>query len=218
MRIYITLALIIAASIDLCSCVGLGPGGRIDVEVVKAPNPWTHLDLHNDPDNFQFAVVADRTGGNRPGVFPDAVAKLNMLEPEFVMCVGDLISGYTKDERILNRQWLEFDYEVEQLGMPFFYVPGNHDISNRIQEKKWEERLGRKYYHFVYRNVLFLCLDTEDPPRVQEPDENNKTGPQLSDAQLAYVARAIADNPNARWTFVFMHRPMWINKINPKIL
>ena len=35
--------------------------------------PWSHLEFNNDPENFQFAVVTDRTGGHRPGIFMDAV-------------------------------------------------------------------------------------------------------------------------------------------------
>ena len=61
---------------------------------VQPLNPWNHLELNNDPDHFQFAIVSDRAGGHRPGVFMDAVNKLNLLQPEFVMSVGDLIEGY----------------------------------------------------------------------------------------------------------------------------
>jgi hypothetical protein len=32
-------------------------------------NPWTSLKLNNDPDQFQFAVVSDRTGGHRDKIF-----------------------------------------------------------------------------------------------------------------------------------------------------
>ncbi|GAH98662.1 unnamed protein product, partial [marine sediment metagenome] len=53
-----------------------------------------------------------------------------------------------------------------RLEMPFFYVPGNHDLrevkGSRILKKKWHERLGRTYYHFKYNDVLFLCVSTED--------------------------------------------------------
>lgn len=62
---------------------------------VQEVNPWNHLNLNNDPDNFQFAIVTDRTGGHRPGIFEDAIGKLNLLQPEFVMSLGDLIEGYT---------------------------------------------------------------------------------------------------------------------------
>jgi len=170
----------------------------LKIQASGQANPWTHLNLYNNPDNFQFAIVADRTGGHRPGVFADAVEKLNLLKPEFVISIGDLIEGYSEDNAELNHQWNEFDTLVRKLQMPFFYVPGNHDISNEVMAKKWQKRLGRSYYHFVYHNVLFLCLNTEDPPA---------SG--ISDRQIKYVRKALEDNRNVRWTLVFMHRPLW---------
>src|SRR5881392_4081346 len=71
-----------------------------DVKVaVEARNPWTHLRLNNDPDEFRFAIVSDRTGGHRPGVFSRAVEQINLMQPEFVLSVGDLIEGYTEDAK-----------------------------------------------------------------------------------------------------------------------
>ena len=62
--------------------------------------PWTKRPFRNDPDDFQFAIVTDRTGGMRPGVFARSAAKVNELQPEFVMSVGDLIprGGRPRDE------------------------------------------------------------------------------------------------------------------------
>ena len=42
---------------------------------VESLNPWTHLDLANDPEHFQFAIVTDRTGGHRPGVSTRALPR-----------------------------------------------------------------------------------------------------------------------------------------------
>jgi len=164
----------------------------------KGPMPWTHTRFHNDPRNFQFAIVSDRTGGHRPGIFGKAVKKLNLLQPEFVISIGDLIEGYTNKADVLNRQWKEFDALVKQLEMPFFYVVGNHDIGNAVMAKKWEQRYGLRYYHFIYQDVLFLCLCTEDPPNSH-----------ISDKQVAYAAKVLAENKKARWTCVFMHQPLW---------
>ena len=49
--------------------------------------------------------------------------------------------------------------------MPFFYVPGNHDLANKVQAKLWQEKFGRRYYHFVYNDVLFLMLEHGRPAR-----------------------------------------------------
>lgn len=61
--------------------------------VTTQQKPWTKREFRNDPKDFQFAIVTDRTGGMRPGVFSRAVTKVNELQPEFVITVGDLIAG-----------------------------------------------------------------------------------------------------------------------------
>jgi len=187
---------IIALAVILLGCAGVDP--NLKIQVSKRANPWTHLDLYNNPDNFQFAIVADRTGEHRPSVFASAVKKLNLLKPELVVSVGDLIEGYTDDEDEINSQWDEFDGLVNKLQMPFFYVAGNHDISNKVMAKKWQNRLGSSYYHFTYRNVLFLCLNTEDPPSRR-----------ISNRQIKYFQKVLEANSNVRWTLVFMHQPLW---------
>jgi len=178
------------------------PDASPDLHVaVEDRNPWTSLRLNNDPDEFKFAVVSDRTGGHRPGVFPHAVETLNLLQPEFVMSVGDLVEGYTDDRATAEGEWREFEAEVGRLRMPFFYVAGNHDVSSSCMARVWRERRGRRYYHFVYRNVLFLALDTDH-------DKANPHGG-IGPDQIAYARKALRDNPDVRWTVVFLHRPLW---------
>lgn len=172
------------------------------IDTINGPSPWTSLDLNNAPGKFHFAIVTDRTGGHRPGIFMDAVKKLNLLQPEFVMSVGDLIEGYTTDIDELTYQWNEFDGFVEALDMPFFYIPGNHDITNQVMEDLWKKRLGPTYYHFVYKDVLFLALNSED----QKRGAGKGT---ISDAQFDYVKKVLSENKVVKWTLLFMHQPLW---------
>ena len=194
----------IALAVTLLGCAAAKP--NLKIKVSKGANPWTNLKFYNDPGNFQFAIVSDRTGGGqrRRGVFENAVEKLNLLKPEFVISVGDLIQGGIEDENKINRQWDGFDKLVNNLDMPFFYVPGNHDISNAVMEKIWHQRLGASYYHFVYRNVLFLCLYTGDDYICgrQQPGC-------ISEEQIEYFRKVIKANKNVRWTLVFMHHNFW---------
>ena len=162
------------------------------------PKPWTEKGFENDPNEFQFAIVTDRTGGHRKGVFGKAVAQLNLLQPEFVMCVGDLIEGYTKDQMEIESQWDEFNTILNALQMRFFYLPGNHDISNEVMRRDWLNRYGKSYYHFIYKDVLFLAFDT-----------NDGDGVQFSDEQVEYFKTVIQENQEVRWTLVFMHHPIW---------
>jgi hypothetical protein len=134
--------------------------------------PWTSEAFANNPEEFQFAVIGDRTGGaNVLGTFQLAMDQLNLLQPEFVINVGDIIEGYTDDRGELNEMWDEADALAARLQMPFFYTRGNHDVSNPMSKEVWQERHGPGYYHFVYGNVLFMILDSEDDPRPEPPPE-----------------------------------------------
>jgi hypothetical protein len=94
---------------------------------LESRNPWTHLRLHRSPDQFQFAVLSDRTGGHRAGVSSRAVELLSLLQAEFVLSVGDLIEGYAGAEQA-REQWREFQGYAGKLQMPFFYAPGDHQV------------------------------------------------------------------------------------------
>jgi hypothetical protein len=64
--------------------------------IINKP-PFAQVHFNDDPGKLQFAIVSDRWGGNRPGIFEDAVDKLELLQPQFIMSVGDLIDGKTYD-------------------------------------------------------------------------------------------------------------------------
>lgn len=172
----------------------------------EAQNPWTHLRLNNDATEFQFAVVSDRTGGHRARIFSRAVDQLNLLQPEFVLSVGDLIEGYgeAKDRARLDEEWREFQTYVNKLEMPFFYVPGNHDISNPFMANLWREKFGRAYYHFLYKGVLFLMVNTDDQP-LTGPKKDTYIKPE----QIEYFRKVLSENKNVRWTVVALHKPLW---------
>ncbi|MBX7435536.1 metallophosphoesterase [Mycobacterium sp. Y57] len=218
-------------------------------------HPYTHLDFKNDPDEFHFAVLADNSGGPRRGVVAAGLRMLNLLHPEFVVNLGDLVEGYTAPdgtpatEETYREWWREFDGYVEVLEMPFFYLPGNHDLNNPPSVKVWHERFGgeREYYHFRYKDTLFLMVNTEDPPKdtdalldndpvqakmlddaykavkaavgegasaaklleLTEPIESYFGTINISDQQVDYFRRVLADNTDVRWVFVMMHAPAW---------
>lgn len=190
---------LLAAALPLS--VSAATSETIAINAQPGPNPWTSLELNNNPDNFHFAVVSDRNGGGRPEVFDDAVTKLNLLQPEFVMSVGDFIPGYNKNRQEIGQMWDDFHRTIARLKVPFFYTFGNHDLTNPTEIEENIKRHGRLYYHFVYRNVLFMVVNSEDPSIAR-----------ISKEQVEYFKKALAENPNVRWTVLFMHHPLWLSK------
>ncbi|WOK04218.1 metallophosphoesterase [Imperialibacter roseus] len=184
------------------ACTAPVEKASIRIEPIEGPTPYTSLDLNNDPSSFQFAIVTDRTGGHRGNVFEVGLSKLNLLQPEFVMSVGDFIEGYTEDEARLDAEWTEFNGFIDSLTMPFFYVPGNHDITNKVMYDKYKSIFGKDYYHFVYKDVLFLCLNSEDNYRGSGKGT-------IGDEQYEWIEKTLAANADVKWTLVFMHQPLW---------
>lgn len=158
-------------------------------------------------ETYRFAVIADRCGGERPGVFRSGAERVREYAPDFVLSVGDQIDGYTTDREHAMRQWEEFDTLRRLFGAPLFHLPGNHDYSNRELAALWDERFGCSYYGFRIGSSLFLMLNSE------EPLGEGRTG--ISDRQAAYFASMLARERSDGPLFVVMHTPLWVTGRDP---
>lgn len=179
---------------------------------LSGTKPWTNESFLDDPQEFHFAVIGDRTGDERKGFFGKAMDVLNLLRPEFVMSVGDLINGCGAPKEELRREWKEEQGFVNKLEMPFFHVVGNHDIwtgdNGMTPERQWSIDMWNEfhgtntYYSFVYKGCLFICFNTMEkhdyfPPR--EPIPQN---------QIDWALSEFEKHKNVRWRFLFMHKPI----------
>ncbi|MEP4485535.1 metallophosphoesterase family protein [Marinobacter alexandrii] len=193
---------------------------------------------HVDDELIRFAIIADLTGGERPGVLRVAAEGIRAMRPDFIMSVGDLIEGGTVSLDQMDGEWTAFQKNLANDEIDFYPVVGNHDISNVAMRHWYERAVAPRYYHFTYKNALFLVLDTEDfsdqffgelqekrdmalEVYKQNPADFAQTEyakmPErafgiISDAQVTYALNAIEENKNARWTFIFMHKPVWKDK------
>jgi UDP-2,3-diacylglucosamine pyrophosphatase LpxH len=172
-------------------------GTALVLPQIDGPKPWSAKPALTDPNRFSIAIMTDRTGGHRPGIWMQAVERINWLRPDFVVSVGDLIEGYTEDDDEIAAQWTEFLGFIEQMEMKFFFVPGNHDVTNPKLHRIWREKFGREWYSFDYKGVHFVCLNSEDPSA------------HIGDEQLAWLKSDLSQNSAARWTLVFLHKPIW---------
>ena len=85
--------------------------------------------------------------------------------------MGDVVEGYSDEKAELDAEWDQVDEILNTLKMPFFRTPGNHDFANKTAQLVWRERHGATYFSFVYKNVLFMVLDSEDGSRPSPPPE-----------------------------------------------
>jgi len=203
-------------------------------DVSTTAKPWLHENF--DDGTFTFAIITDLNGGERAGVFDVAIEQVNLLRPELIVTVGDLIDGGTENKDTLTMQWDYFDTRAKKAKAPLFHIGGNHDLTNVAMREFWANRYGPRYYHFIYKDVLFLMLDSEDysPKRMQEiylaraaaikvmdgpnPEKANdmeynkmkeRISGEISKEQSEYFKKVLEENPSVKWTFLFMHKPVW---------
>ena len=180
--------------------------------------PYTEKPFLNDPDEFHFAIIADRGGGERPGIFGRTMKAVNLLRPEFTICVGDLVEGTDglrgkEDARkAITGQSDELEEFINSLDMRFFHVVGNHDIylgwpgettAHDICKAEWQKRHGKDtYYDFMYKNCHFVCLNSMDGRDGRVPLQG------ITDEQFSWAEKSILEHKDSRWTFIFMHMPI----------
>jgi hypothetical protein len=182
--------------------------------------PYTHLNYLDDPEEFRFAIIPDRFGADYRslnqdyrGGFTNAIRVVNLLRPNFVMSVGDLIPMGWLGESVVNSQHKKLKSDLKEMVPPFYYVVGNHDNcpsidkpglkkSSEISTKVWKEQWGKDtYYSFVYRGCLFVALNCIDGITLEAKHKD------ISNEQYAWFEKTLKAHSDVRWTFIFMHLP-----------
>lgn len=177
------------------------------------------LVLPTEEDSFFFVVYGDRTGGPVEGVsvLADAVRDTNLLEPDLVMTVGDLINGYNERAAWME-QMREFKGIMGRLLCPWFPVSGNHDIywrgANRPAEEHesdYEMNFGPLWYAFEHKDCWFIALySDEGNPETGVRDFNDPAAQRMSPEQFDWLASVLERAKDARHVFLFLHHPRWI--------
>ena len=161
-------------------------------------------DVHLKPEGVLTYDVADTSTALKRAV--DHINNLNPL-PDVVLATGDLV-----DEGALESYDL-LSHLLAPLQPPLFIVPGNHDHKPSLRKTfpdheylKNPIKEGENYY-ICYAveefPVRFIGLDTVTP---------GKHGGHLGPGRLAWLARTLAERPEAS-TIIFMHHPPFASAI-----
>lgn len=159
----------------------------------------------------RIAVLPDRTTGRDWGLpyLDAAVEDLNIVRPDAVFTVGDMVQGYTRDAARWDREATDYLARVGRLHARFYPTPGNHDVisgTRSSDDRTFAERYRRFFGPLYYSVELDLATAI-----VLFSDEGLGDGKIiLSDAQLAWLAGTLdAAAARAKPIFLLMHRPLW---------
>ena len=158
------------------------------------------------PDSFRFAILGDRTGEARLGVYEQVWKEVAAENPAFVLSVGDTIEGM--NGRSAEAEWREIDGMIKPYRRyPLYLVPGNHDIWSVESEWLFQQYAGHNlHYSFDYGPAHFTVLD-------------NSRSDELAREELAFLEADLKAHAAQPLKMIVSHRPSWLVDValkNPK--
>jgi len=158
--------------------------------------------------DFRFVVMGDSRGnddGINTEIFRTILEKTEGDKPDFIVFVGDLITGskHTDTHRDRLLKWKDM---VEEFAIPIYIVVGNHEIESETSEGilqsifKMPENGPRDLkgltYSFDYEDAHFVIVNTD----------RYKDSHRVGSNQLEWLKRDFEKNKE-KSIFVFGHEP-----------
>jgi len=181
---------------------GIGSSIGLDAALAAprrmAPAPFTFVQLSDSHIGFNKPPNADARA-----TFREAIAKVKALpqQPDFVIHTGD-VSQLSRDD-----EFDDADQMLKELGLPVFFVPGEHDMLDPDGGKAFLKRFGKGtngagWYSFDHRGVHFIAL-------VNVADLKPGGMGNLGAEQLKWLKADLAGRPSSTPIVVFAHIPLW---------
>ena len=171
-------------------------------------------------ETFSFGIFGDQTGTHNPvatlKILKYAIGEMNVLGPDLVMNVGDMINGYNQ-----RKEWMaemrDFMGVMNTLNMPWFPVAGNHDVYWRGEgrpenehDANYERCFGPLWYAFEHKGCWFFVLySDEGNPVTGEKNFSKPASQVMSPQQTQWLKDTLIKSKNARHVFLFLHHPRW---------
>lgn len=112
-----------------------------------------HLGLNEEfyKSSLTFAVLGDSQGNN--DALTHIIKAINEAEISFLVHLGDMVPSGKEQE------YQDFFEVMKELEVPFYTVPGNHDVRGNGLEV-YEQNLAPAYYSFNIKDYNLVFLDT----------------------------------------------------------
>ena len=146
---------------------------------------------------FRFAVINDLHYHDKKCSpwFVRLVEKLNSLQPELVLILGDLVEMGTRQEH------QEMADHLRVLKMPWYVVPGNHDYISDTDRLSYDSlHAGRSNYLVEQGGWQFVGLDTTGG--------RQSRGVRVSAETLRWLDQHLPKMNKNKPTAIFTHFPL----------
>jgi len=164
----------------------------------KNPNiPWFFIQL-TDP---QFGMFENNLGFEKETIlYEKAVAKINILKPDFVVITGDFVN----DPKSVS-QIKEFKRITAKINpkIPVYYAPGNHDIGQTPDKagiKRYKNNYGKDKFSFNHKGSSFIGFNTSlIKAKLAKPEQN----------QFNWLTEKLKESRKTQHIILFCHYPFF---------
>ena len=164
--------------------------------------PWFFIQL-TDP---QFGMFENNAGFERETIlYEKAVAKINMLHPDFIVITGDFVHDLNSVAQINEFKRITAKINAE---IPVYYTPGNHDIGQTPDKKsirKFKKNYGSDKFSFKHKGSLLIGFNTSlIKARLAKPEQ----------IQFNWLTQKLKRSHETQHIIMFCHYPFFNKSVD----
>lgn len=147
-------------------------------------------------DTFRIAVAGHTYGahaGTNIGLYPEFLSTFNDHKNryDYLVLTGDIVRNST------TNSWNTVAGELDAMGLPYYYVRGNHEKGS-IATNVFTNKHGGNYYAFKEGNLLNVVLNS------------GQYSAQVSNEEITFLSNTLAAyQDSVDYIFVYFHFLLW---------
>lgn len=171
--------------------------GFVSAQKKNQDSPWFFIQL-SDP---QFGMFDGNNGFEKEtALYEKAVAKINQLDPDFVVITGDFVHDQHSVPQINEFKRITAKINKE---IPVYYSPGNHDIGQNPDETSiaaFKKNYGSDRFSYRHKGSVFIGFNTGIIKAKSEKHEKK---------QLDWLTKKLHQSRKAEHIILFTHYPFF---------
>lgn len=146
----------------------------------------------------RICVIGDRTGDAQDGIYEGILEEIDLLRPDLILTVGDMIEGPADSYEEIDRRWKEYKEIISHTDIPVYFTPGNNDIFDSVSLDYYRKNISKPYYSVDTLGIHIVSIDNSMVSRSSK----------ISSEQYDFLKNDLSKNKNSI-VIVIMHKPFW---------